>query len=150
MKQQQVGTIVGSSVHLTGAIRDSSDITIFGGVDGEVISEQKVIIEDSANVKGPITAQDVLVNGTINGTIIARDKIELTSTAVVKGNIETGDLLIHSGATFIGKCTMPNKKETIVSVDADSEIEPEKEDDQTDNDDENEDNEDEELEKEDD
>lgn len=110
VKQQQVGTIVGSSVHLTGAIKDSSDITIFGSVEGEVVSEAKIIIEESAYVKGPITADEVVVSGYVSGTIIAKGKIELNPTGLIKGNIETGDLLIHSGATFIGKCVMPDKK----------------------------------------
>lgn len=113
MKQaNQVGTIVGSSVHLTGVIKDSSDINIFGGVDGEVHSEEKVVIEDSARVKGPISAREVIVSGFVNGTITAKERIELNSTGTIKGNIDTKDLLIHSGATFIGKCTMPEKADS--------------------------------------
>ena len=112
MKQQgqQVGTIVGSSVHLTGAIKDTSDITIFGGVDGEISSDEKVIIEDSARVKGPIHAKEVIVSGYVNGTIIAGEKIELNSSGTIKGNVETKDLLIHSGSVFIGECQMPDRE----------------------------------------
>lgn len=107
--KQQVGTIVGSSVHLTGAIKDASDIQIFGSVEGEVSSEQKVIIEESAYVKGPINASEVVISGNVNGTITAKERIELNPTGSIKGNIETNNLLIHSGATFIGKSTMPEK-----------------------------------------
>ena len=128
MKKQQVGTIVGSSVHLTGAIKDSSDITIFGSVDGEVMSDQKVIIEDSAFVKGPITAAEVLVSGTINGTVIAKDKLELTPSGSIKGNIDTAELLIHSGATFIGECNMPDKKATEQAADESEDFNTEDED----------------------
>ena len=113
MKQaNQVGTIVGSSVHLTGIIKDSSDINIFGGVEGEVHSDEKVVIEDSARVKGPISAREVIISGFVNGTITAKDRIELNSTGTIKGNIDTKDLLIHSGATFIGKCTMAEKTDS--------------------------------------
>lgn len=110
MKQQQVGTIVGSSVHLTGAIKDSSDITIFGSVEGEVVSEEKVIIEESAYVKGPITAKEVILSGYVNGTVTASERLELNSAGTIKGNIDTKELLIHSGASFIGKCNMPEKE----------------------------------------
>lgn len=111
MKQDQIGTIVGSSVHLTGAIKDSSDITIFGSVEGEVVSDTKVIIEESAYVKGPVTANEIVLSGFVNGTVTAKQKLELNASGTIKGNIETEDLLIHSGATFIGKCNMPDKKE---------------------------------------
>jgi len=125
MKQQQVGTIVGSSVHLTGAIKDTSDITIFGGVDGEVNSEQKIIIEESAIVKGPINAAEVIVSGQVTGTITAKQRIELNPSGSIKGNIDTGELLIHSGATFIGKCNMPDKKADGGSIAAEDELNPE-------------------------
>lgn len=110
MKTQEVGTIVGSSVHLTGSIKDSSDIVIFGSVDGEISSDQKIVIEESAKVKGPITGREILVSGTINGTIVAKERLELSPTGSIKGNIDTQSLLIHSGAVFIGKCNMPDKK----------------------------------------
>jgi cytoskeletal protein CcmA (bactofilin family) len=108
--KQQVGTIVGSSVHLTGAIKDSSDITIFGVVEGEVASDQKVIVEESAHVKGPIKAAEVIVSGLVVGTVTASQRIELNVSGTIKGNIDAGELLIHAGATFIGKCNMPDKK----------------------------------------
>lgn len=117
MKQaNQVGTIVGSSVHLTGIIKDTSDINIFGGVEGEVHSDEKVVIEDSARVKGPITAREVIISGFVNGTVTAKDRIELNSTGTIKGNIDTKDLLIHSGATFIGKCMMAEKTDSESTV----------------------------------
>ena len=114
-QQQQVGTIVGSSVHLTGAIKDSSDITIFGSVEGEVTSEAKVIIEENSYIKGPVNAAEVIISGVVIGTVNAKLRIEMNPTASVKGNVDTGELLIHSGATFIGKSNMPDKKESTAS-----------------------------------
>lgn len=118
MKQQQVGTIVGSSVHLTGAIKDSSDIQIFGSVEGEVSSEAKVIIEESAYVKGPINAAEVVISGMVIGTVTAKQRLELNPSGTIKGNVDTSDLLIHSGATFIGKSTMPDTKEQPAAAEA--------------------------------
>lgn len=113
MKQgDQVGTIVGSSVHLTGQIKDASDINIFGSVEGEVNSDERVVIEESANVKGPVTAKEIIVSGFINGTVTAKERLELNVSGTIKGNIDTKELLIHSGATFVGKCIMPEKDST--------------------------------------
>lgn len=110
MKQQEVGTIVGSSVHLTGTIKDSSDITIFGSIEGEILSDQRVIIEESAHVKGPINANEVVISGRVAGTISAKSRLELNPTGTIKGNIDTSELLIHAGAVFIGECSMPDKR----------------------------------------
>jgi len=127
MKQQQVGTIVGSSVHLTGAIKDSSDITIFGSVEGEVSSDSKVIIEESSYVKGPVNAAEVVISGTVVGTITAKQRLELNPSGIIKGNVDTGELLIHGGATFIGKSNMPDKKETAASKESTEDFDLDKE-----------------------
>ena len=111
-KQQDVGTIVGSSVHLTGIIKDTSDIVIYGSVEGEIHSEQKIIIEESAFIKGPVHGGEVIISGTVVGTIAAKNRLELNQNGTIKGNIDTSELLIHAGATFIGKSNMPDKKGT--------------------------------------
>lgn len=126
MKQDQIGTVVGSTVHLTGALRDSSEIVIYGTVEGEVNSESKVTIEESAIVKGPVTAPVVIVSGFIKGAIIAKEKLELNPPGKIQGNVETSDLLIHSGAFFIGKCTMP-EREGITVAQQDSTEQPKEE-----------------------
>lgn len=118
--KQQVGTIVGSSVHLTGTIKDSSDITVFGSVEGEVSSDQKIIIEESARVKGPVKANEIIVSGLVVGTITATQRLELNQTGTIKGNIDTSELLIHAGASFIGKCNMPDKKDKISAEEKES------------------------------
>lgn len=110
MKQDQIGTVVGSTVHLTGALRDSSEIIIYGSVEGEVNSESKITIEETAIVKGPVTAPVVIVSGFVKGAIVAKEKLELNPPGKIQGNIETADLLIHSGAFFLGKCTMPERE----------------------------------------
>lgn len=104
------GTIVGANVKLTGTLKDANDITIFGQVDGEVISEKNVMLEENSSVKGPITAQIVTVSGQVNGSIMADTKLEITPTGRVTGSISTRDLIIKSGAQFDGKSAMIKSK----------------------------------------
>jgi len=106
MKEEEVSTVVGSGVHLTGTLKDQSDIVVHGTVEGEVKSDQNVVVGDSAKVKGPISAQVVSISGEVNGTIHAMDKLEIHPTGHVEGNIKTKDLIIHSGAYFAGKSEM--------------------------------------------
>ena len=106
MKEEEVSTVVGSSVHLTGTLKDDADIVVHGSVDGEVKSEQNVLIGDTAKIKGPISAQNVSIAGNVQGTIMAKDKLEIHPTGHVEGNIKAKDLVIHSGAYFSGKSEM--------------------------------------------
>lgn len=101
------GTTVGVNVALSGTLRDQNDIHIFGLIDGEVISEKTVTVGKTAQVKGPVKGQIISIAGVVRGSIDATEKLELLDSAKVFGSITTKDLVIHSGAAFVGKCTMP-------------------------------------------
>lgn len=112
MKEEEVSTIVGSGVHLTGTLKDQSDIVVHGSVEGEVRSDQNVVVGDSAKVKGPISAAIVSISGEVKGTITALEKLEIHPSGHVEGNIKTKDLIIHSGAFFTGKSDMVGSEGT--------------------------------------
>lgn len=104
------GTVVGANVKLTGVLKDTNDITVHGKVEGEVISDHNVQITETAEVKGPISAQNIVVAGKVDGAINAAQKIEILPTGKIFGSISMKDLIIRSGAVFIGKSMMPDKK----------------------------------------
>lgn len=108
------GTVVGVNVALTGTLKDQNDISIYGMVDGEVISEKSVAVGQSAQVKGPVRGQVVTVAGVIRGSIEAGTKLEVLETGKIFGAIDARDLVVHSGAIIIGKISMidPSTPET--------------------------------------
>lgn len=123
------GTTVGVNVALSGVLKDQNDITVYGLVEGEVISEKSVTIGKSAQVKGPVKGHYVSVSGVIRGEIDASDRLEITETGKVFGSITTKDLVIHSGAVFIGKATMPEAEdESDWQEEPTEEVEPQEED----------------------
>lgn len=114
------GTIVGANVKLSGTLKDTNDITVHGTVEGEVISDNNVSIEQTAKIKGPIKAKVVVISGEVNGEIMASDKLEIMETGKVKGSISTNDLIIKSGAVFNGKSMMKSADNKIEENDSKS------------------------------
>ncbi|MEK7171232.1 MAG: polymer-forming cytoskeletal protein [Patescibacteria group bacterium] len=114
METNGPGTIVGVNVSLSGTLKDQNDISVFGMIEGEVISEKAVIIGQSAQVKGPVKGELVTIAGVVRGSITAHEKLELLETGKVFGSISTKNLVIHSGAVLIGKSEMPAGDETEV------------------------------------
>lgn len=106
MKENEIHTIVGSNVKLTGTLKDINDIVVHGVVEGEVSSDQNIVIAETAKIKGPVNAQIVSVAGEITGMIMAHEKLEIHPSGKVEGNIQTKDLIIHSGARFVGKSSL--------------------------------------------
>lgn len=111
MMVNEAGTVVGTNVKLTGTLRDNQDIVIHGTVEGEVISDKNVTIEETASVTGPIQASIVTVAGKVRGAVVALEKLEILPTGKLQGSVETKDLIVRSGAIFNGKSVMKNQLE---------------------------------------
>jgi cytoskeletal protein CcmA (bactofilin family) len=106
MATEQIDTVIGAHVQLTGSLKNQGTIHIHGTVTGDVSSEALVIIGETAVVHGPITARQVDVSGQVHGSITASEQIELQPKSLVKGDLTTNRLSIRPGAMFIGKSNM--------------------------------------------
>lgn len=100
------GTVVGANVKLQGILKDSEDIVIHGQLDGEVGSDQSILVAENALVKGPVAGVNVTVAGSVKGSIEAKSKLEVLSTGRVNGSITTKELIVQSGAMVNGKISM--------------------------------------------
>lgn len=109
--ESTVGTVVGNSVTLQGTLKDTGDIIIHGKVEGEVSSENSVIISEGAYVKGPISAEVAVITGMVKGSVQAKQKITIHTGGQVDGSISAPELVIESGARFNGKSTMALEKD---------------------------------------
>jgi len=124
METSGPGTTVGVNVALSGTLKDQSDISVFGMVEGEVISEKSVTIGQSAQVKGPVKGELVTISGVVRGAITASEKLELLETGKIFGSISTKNLVIHTGGIFVGKCEMPTGEETVGEPEVEADLEP--------------------------
>jgi len=106
MATEQIDTIIGAQVELTGSLKNEGPIQIHGHIKGDVISDSTVFVGESAIVTGPITAKSVEVAGQVYGSITAEMHIELHPKSLVKGDLTTKQLSIKPGAVFVGSSNM--------------------------------------------
>lgn len=101
-----INTIIGNNSKVEGILTASESTRIDGVLEGKIMSESSVIIGESGEVIGDITAAEILVAGIVYGNLVARERIEMTSTGRVLGDLITKTLVIDEGASFKGNCTM--------------------------------------------
>ena len=101
--------IISKGSRLTGNLHSASDIRVAGSLEGEVLSENKVIVTASGKIDGNVEATEADVAGTIQGEVKVADKLVLRKTAVVEGDIHTKILLVEEGAEVNGKCSMKDQ-----------------------------------------
>lgn len=105
--ENNVDTIIGINVTIKGNIYNKGSIQVNGFIEGEVKSDENIIIGDTARVKGPVIAKKIEISGEVRGLIEASDKLELNPTGKAYGDVNAKTLIIKEGATFVGKSIMP-------------------------------------------
>lgn len=106
MADNAVDTTIGSNVKIEGNLKNMGSIEVNGEVDGEIHSEQNVVIGQTAKIKGPILAKNVTVSGEVNGPVEALERLEITASGRLHGDIAAQLLVIQQGAYFVGKSAM--------------------------------------------
>jgi cytoskeletal protein CcmA (bactofilin family) len=100
-------TIIGADVVLKGNLKSAGDVTIAGVFEGDVACEGRVTIVAGATLVGNVGAAEVVLGGKIQGNSVATKSLSLLSSAEVRGDVTTPQLVIEPGATFVGRCSMP-------------------------------------------
>ena len=102
-------TIITSGCHFSGKLYCKGSTRIGGKIDGEIVSEGLLIIEEAAQISARVTAEDIVIQGHMRGRLEAQGKVELSPSCIYEGDIITPILVIQEGAQFNGRATMdPN------------------------------------------
>lgn len=114
-KKQQTQDWTGfldKGVRLEGTLELAGTFRLDGEVKGNVISEQTLILGESAKVEGQIEGNHVVISGRFDGVIFAKGRVEIQPKGVVTGEIHSPCLVIEPGGIFDGRCHMLTSSET--------------------------------------
>lgn len=89
---------------IKGEIVSPTDIRIDGTFEGRVQSKGRVVVGESATIKGDIVCENVDLWGKVEGNLFVKDTLSLKEGCVVDGNLHIRRLAVELGATFNGNC----------------------------------------------
>lgn len=98
--------IIGKGTTLEGNVVTSGNIRMEGKIIGTITSKAKVVLGNTAFLKGNIVAQNAEIGGEVQGVIEVSGLLILKHTAVIQGDITTSKLVFEEGAKFNGTCKM--------------------------------------------
>ena len=96
-------TYIDEGCEFSGTLKFKDTVRIDGCVEGEILSQNTVVVGPSGRVRARIESDSVVVLGVVEGDILARRKITLHKTAQVTGEIRTAGIVIEEGARFRGR-----------------------------------------------
>ena len=98
--------MIGEGSVFEGRFLVKGSIRIEGKFQGDIQTEDQLIIAPSGKVKTDIIARRVVVGGTLIGNIKASEEVNLLETGKVYGNIATPKLSVEPGVLTEGKITI--------------------------------------------
>ena len=93
-------------ITLKGTLWVKGNVHFGARLEGEVYSDDHLVIGPSGYVKGDIHSYDFSNSGKVEGNIFSENKTALLRGGTLTGNISTYQLVVDEGADFGGRCKM--------------------------------------------
>jgi cytoskeletal protein CcmA (bactofilin family) len=95
-------SLLSMDFEIIGEIRSAGEVQIDGIVNGNIIAQQ-LIVGETAQITGNITAETVNIHGRVKGQVQA-NTVSLAKTAHILGDVLHGNIAIEKGAFLEGHC----------------------------------------------
>lgn len=118
MQQPETITLLDKGCEFQGKLSFEGVVRIDGGFEGEIFSQDHLIIGEGARVEATIHVGRLEVGGFFKGTIMARELLIVHSTGRIEGHIQAKDIEAHHGAVIDGQLDMSSLRQT--SIDSQS------------------------------
>ncbi|RTZ93335.1 MAG: hypothetical protein DSY91_02350 [Deltaproteobacteria bacterium] len=103
---REIQAFLGEETSFEGKLIFEGTVRIDGKFQGEIHTDDIVIVGETADVNAEINAGEIVISGKVQGNIFAKNNLEILAPGKVYGNILTPKLSIQEGVIFEGTCRM--------------------------------------------
>lgn len=101
-----VNAFLDKGTRFEGKLTFEGTVRIDGKFQGEIFSQDKLVIGDSGDVEGSIEVGHCIISGRFRGELTARDRVELQAPAKFFGTLSTPTLIVAEGVVLEGNVHM--------------------------------------------
>ncbi len=105
-KGDSVNSTIGEGSIFEGKFYISGSLRIDGKFEGEIRTDEELVVGETGKVKTNIDAKSVVIAGTVIGNIKADEEVRLLETGRLLGDINTPTLTIQRGVIAQGQITI--------------------------------------------
>lgn len=102
-KIDQANSVIGEGSVFEGKFYIAGTLKIDGKFEGDIRTDDALIIGPTGKVKTNIRAKDVVMSGTLIGDIEAKNEVRVTETGRMKGDINAPSLQLSRGVILSGR-----------------------------------------------
>ncbi len=96
-------SILGNQTFFQGKLILKGEARLAGQVEGTIVAEDVLIIEEGALIKGEINGNYVEICGIFEGTIKVTETLKIASSAKILGQVFATKLIVEEGAKLKGE-----------------------------------------------
>lgn len=105
----EINALLGHGTEFRGKLTFEGTVRIDGKFEGEVFTDDVLIVGEGAEVRARIDVGTLIIRGgVVVGDISARESVEMHSPGRLIGNVVSPSLYIAKGVIFDGHCQMGN------------------------------------------
>jgi cytoskeletal protein CcmA (bactofilin family) len=101
-----IDAFLGKNTTFKGTLIFDGLVRVDGNFEGNIKTNDTLVIANSGNVKADIEAGLVKISGKFDGTVTAKTKVELYKPANVTGTIRAAAVQMEEGVIFNGSLEM--------------------------------------------
>lgn len=105
-RSESLNSVIGPGSIFEGKFYISGSLKIDGKFQGEIKTEDELIIGETGKVKTNIKAKSVLIAGTMIGNIQAKEEVRIEKSGKLLGDIESPVLHLTPGVIIKGQMTI--------------------------------------------
>lgn len=105
-KSEGMNSTIGEGSVFEGKFYISGSLKIDGKFEGEIKTDEELVVGEKGRVKTDIFAKSVVIAGTVIGNITAESEVRLLETAKVLGDIMAPSISIQRGVVAHGQITI--------------------------------------------
>ena len=105
-----VETAIGVDTVFKGSINTNKPIRIDGHYEGEINSDNLIIITETGFFSGDMKCRELQLQGKGEGTVVCTELMQLSNTGAFRGNIATKDIILVRGSQIDGQIDMASMR----------------------------------------
>ncbi len=97
---------ISEGTKIVGDISSKGGFRIEGEIEGNVVTEGRVVVGRTGSINGTLVCEDADFEGKFIGKMTIAGTLTLKSSANIDGDVIIGKLAVEPGATFNATCSM--------------------------------------------
>ncbi|HET9958513.1 MAG TPA: polymer-forming cytoskeletal protein [Polyangiaceae bacterium] len=100
------GTVIAEGLSIEGELSSDEEVVVHGSVRGKLTTTEQVSVANGAVVNADVTGSSIAIAGQVTGDVTGSERVDLQAGGRLVGDVKAARFTIADGASFKGNVDM--------------------------------------------